>query len=1022
VKLRTAKGSPRKFATKAAAERALAQHHAEQKAAFARRWGPREMSVASLSRNERQYLQDRIDGRVRTNSWGQPVINLGHDEGNRMRDLGTVLSLVGQTAKLTRVRKARLALAKAARSGTPKPPRPPKPPKAPKPAPATTARPRRTPVAPPRPDPKVAAELRHKARALRLGKEPTMAAMARGRDQRASMKTVRGIKAMALATALTAGAITGSTIPAAQRYADYSHRVEMQTQRENAAASKAERQMHELRRQFKERYDWPLAKRRRRLAKAARKASGAPRKPRKPTLDKNNDGWIDGQKPKGAKPRKTARPDDTLDPSSPNYRYADTGYVAGSRKELAALQIRTAAKNGERLRVTDVDWTDLESNPRQAESMITKANLFGKVDWAKLRDGGMEPGAAFLIDRAYASVAKAPTDQTPEGRKAYALGLETLRDRLERSKTANDVIDTLREISAERRGTMVAPDVSDQIAALNEKMKPHREIVSTLTREMDPLRVERDKAYNALVAAKAVVRQRERRGWKIRPEDTRAAADAQAKHDDLHARVQALHAKNAPKIEAAHAAIRELDKQSRAIQLAARAAAVENPTARAWNALGPRFADVASFASDTFRQHAINARAGKIANWDWLGTETTRQAGTAAKEERFQLLVADTYERVGGRPVTVDSTMALKTAFNLRDVQSGNWVLADVASAKFHTERAAEAFADLADIIGSTDSDVSLNGRLALAFGARGKGRAAAHYEPVERVINITKMGGGGALAHEWFHALDNMITEMESGAPTKRDLMATEDPSGIHDPALRAAVDGLRRAMHEGVERAPVAVPYTAADFATAARVKARPMRTQITDLIASAPSAEVALQRVNDLFEPSVLRGVRGAKKRQKEWLVVAAAWHGGNPEGGAVTANIGPKESKFAVAALALDKGRRGQYWSQSLEMGARAFQSYVEDKLAAQGRRNDYLSKYADNAPYRTLWSKSLPYPEGAERERINAAFDALFDVLRKRGTLRKFAARERGREAARAFLESVAKGGRRASVWKLYARG
>ncbi|NDC58248.1 MAG: hypothetical protein EBZ50_05370, partial [Alphaproteobacteria bacterium] len=737
---------------------------------------------------------------------------------------------------------------------------------------------------------------------------------------------------------------------------------------------------------------------------------------------KNNDGWVDGQKPKGAKPRKIIKPDDTLDPSSPNYRYADTGYVAGSRKELAAQRIRTAAKNGERLRVTDIDWSDLESNPRQAEALITKSNLFGKVDWDGLREGGMDPGAGFLIDRVYASVGKAPVDATPEGRKAYALGLETLRDRLERAKTVDDVVSTVREINAERRGTMVPASVTEQVAALRQKMQPHADVASRLAREMDPVRIERDAAYNELVAAKTVVRQRERRGWKVRPEDQRAVAEAQAKHDALHARVQALQAEHAPKIEAARAVLRDLDKQSRDIQNAARNEAIENPTAKAWNALGPKFAQTVSFGSDTFRAHANNALNGKVKSWDWLGEENKPAGRQTTQSERFQLMVADTYERVGGRPITVDSTMALKSAFNLRDVQSGNWVLRDLAAAKFHTERSAEAFADLADIIGVSDADLSLNGRLALAFGARGTGQHRAHYEPVERVINITKMGGGGALAHEWFHALDNMMTEMEAGAPTKRGLMATEDPSGLRDPEMRSAVEGLRRAMHEGVQRAPVEVPYTAADVAAADRIKARPLRTHMIDLIASAPSAEVALQRINDLFEPSVTRGIRGAKKRQKEWLVLAAAWHGGNAEGGTVTANIGPKESKFAVDALALDKGRRGQYWSQSLEMAARAFQSYVEDKLAAQGRRNDYLSKFADNATYRAAGSAFMPHPEGAERERINAAFDALFDVLRKRGTLRKFAARKRGREAARAFLESVAKGGRRASVWKLYARG
>lgn len=46
-------------------------------------------------------------------------------------------------------------------------------------------------------------------------------------------------------------------------------------------------------------------------------------------------------------------------------------------------------------------------------------------------------------------------------------------------------------------------------------------------------------------------------------------------------------------------------------------------------------------------------------------------------------------------------------------------------------------------------------GRLALAFGARGHGYAAAHYERDLRVINLTRFNGPACLAHEIFHSID---------------------------------------------------------------------------------------------------------------------------------------------------------------------------------------------------------------------------------------------------------------------------
>lgn len=69
-----------------------------------------------------------------------------------------------------------------------------------------------------------------------------------------------------------------------------------------------------------------------------------------------------------------------------------------------------------------------------------------------------------------------------------------------------------------------------------------------------------------------------------------------------------------------------------------------------------------------------------------------------------------------------------------------------------------ERLLDMCRAIGISPKDVSLGGRLSIAFGARGSGNALAHYEPLREVINLTKMKGTGSLAHEWGHALDDII------------------------------------------------------------------------------------------------------------------------------------------------------------------------------------------------------------------------------------------------------------------------
>lgn len=69
-----------------------------------------------------------------------------------------------------------------------------------------------------------------------------------------------------------------------------------------------------------------------------------------------------------------------------------------------------------------------------------------------------------------------------------------------------------------------------------------------------------------------------------------------------------------------------------------------------------------------------------------------------------------------------------------------------------------EALKDLASALQVNDKDIAYQGVLAIAFGARGSGNAAAHYEPLRKVINLTKMHGAGSLAHEWWHGFDDYL------------------------------------------------------------------------------------------------------------------------------------------------------------------------------------------------------------------------------------------------------------------------
>lgn len=112
--------------------------------------------------------------------------------------------------------------------------------------------------------------------------------------------------------------------------------------------------------------------------------------------------------------------------------------------------------------------------------------------------------------------------------------------------------------------------------------------------------------------------------------------------------------------------------------------------------------------------------------------------------------------------------------FSFRGVQFGNWVENDRRHRDLND--AHDALTDLAEAVGIPVAALGFGGKLGLAFGARGKGKAMAHYEPGQTVINLTKTAGPGCLAHEWFHALDNL----SQTDPEGKAAFATANGNGV--------------------------------------------------------------------------------------------------------------------------------------------------------------------------------------------------------------------------------------------------
>lgn len=160
------------------------------------------------------------------------------------------------------------------------------------------------------------------------------------------------------------------------------------------------------------------------------------------------------------------------------------------------------------------------------------------------------------------------------------------------------------------------------------------------------------------------------------------------------------------------------------------------------------------------------------------------------KEDAKKIVYFDTGEnsRIGedyrnGKDVDAEDFM---NTFGFRGVQFGNWT--NQADRQMAVNQAYDAFMDMARLIGVSPKAMSLNGELGIAFGARGVGGFAAHYEPGEVVINLTKTQGAGSLAHEWWHALDNYFARRAGSA----DGMVTDSRRIEMRDALRKAFNDM--------------------------------------------------------------------------------------------------------------------------------------------------------------------------------------------------------------------------------------
>ena len=322
--------------------------------------------------------------------------------------------------------------------------------------------------------------------------------------------------------------------------------------------------------------------------------------------------------------------------------------------------------------------------------------------------------------------------------------------------------------------------------------------------------------------------------------------------------------------------------------------------------------------------------------------------------------------------------------FGFRGGEFGNWMNQNDRQTSLNM--GFEALKDLAAALKISDKDIAYQGELAIAFGARGSGNAAAHYEPLRKVINLTKLHGAGSLAHEWWHGLDDYL-----GTKLGAKGMLSEQPR-LYAP-FQKLIDTMKykpETQEQAAARTAAQAERTrknAAGWLDAAMLGALKRYGNEEHMETYAVLREEFLSGAAGSVEQlsAFKKAVTGRviPKSERERLEIFERMLSREQQ---ETPQVGKVETDFYKNSVRMGKEceKDGGYWDSNTEMTARAFACYIKDKLPYA---SDYLVGHADSAV--TLITDGngkmdvlKAFPEGEERKAINAVFDEVMAELKR----------------------------------------
>lgn len=395
-----------------------------------------------------------------------------------------------------------------------------------------------------------------------------------------------------------------------------------------------------------------------------------------------------------------------------------------------------------------------------------------------------------------------------------------------------------------------------------------------------------------------------------------------------------------------------------------------------------------------------------LENYKQQSNEKTNNSKNRKKKfipEQLKYITRDGEDYRNNRNITGEDM--LKT-FQFKGGEFGNWLNENDRQQSLNYGY--DALLDLSKALSISPTDISLDGKLSIAFGSRGSGDALAHYEPTREVINLTKMRGAGSLAHEWGHALDDIIGKQlgYSGFLTNNFRYSdstSETIKNVVDAMKYKTVcneESMKKQNEEYLKRV-TRMKNLVNSFFPSEHLNEKQMELKdilIQNLIHNAETASnnfleyftkgTGNKDIDDLSNLRKETVGRVISKEDRKQIAQLQNYVCSSKK------QIGKEqrvETEFYKNSIKFDEiyAKSGHdYWSTTIEMFARSFACYVSDKL---GYKSDYLCGHANLAIGSIQNKNNEPevikaFPEGKERQLINEKIDKLIDFLKEKNIL------------------------------------